>query len=79
MTEDINEMDIITTTERLTDEIPEGTRGIVHQVYVTQPKVYLVEMIDEEDVTIAIVEVREDYIALESRSERACLHVGRHP
>lgn len=75
----IEEEDIIMTTSDVNAQIPEGTRGLVHQVYVSNPRSYLVEFMDSEDVTIDIMEVDEYCLQLESKIRTSNLQIGRHP
>lgn len=73
----IEEEDIIITTTDISPLIPEGTRGQVHQVYVTHPRSYLIEFLDEEDTPIDTLEVSEAYIELATKSGSMALHIGR--
>lgn len=73
----IEEEDIIIATTDIDSLIPEGTRGLVHQVYVTHPRSYLIEFIDEEDTPIDTIEVSEAYIELATKAGSAALHIGR--
>jgi hypothetical protein len=76
----IEEEDMIMTTSDVNAQIPEGTRGLVHQVSVSHPRSYLVEFMDEDDTTIDIIEVDEGIIELESKTGgRVYLSVGRRP
>lgn len=76
----IEEEDMIMTTSDVNAQIPEGTRGLVHQVFVSNPRSYLVEFMDEEDTPIDILEVSEGIIELESKTGgKVLLSVGRHP
>ena len=76
----IEEEDIILATSDVSALIPEGTRGQVHQVYVSHPRSYLVEFMDEEDTPIDTVEVDEGCIELESKTGgKVYLNVARRP
>ncbi len=73
----IEEEDIIIATSDISPLIPEGTRGQVHQVYVTHPRSYLVEFLDEEDTPIDTIEVSEAYIEIATKAAGMALHIGR--
>ena len=77
MIEEIEEEDIIMTTTDVSTLIPEGTRGIVHQVYITHPRAYLIEFIDEEDTPIDTIEIPAAYIELATKAGSAALRIGR--
>ena len=59
----LKELDIIRLNKKINDLLPEGTKGVIHQVYPNKPNFYLIEFVDKEDNTICITEVSEVDIA----------------
>jgi len=59
-----NELDVVKLKRKLNELLPEGTMGVVHQIYPGSLNWYLVEFLDEESNTISICDVTEDDIEL---------------
>jgi hypothetical protein len=53
------ELDVVKANRKINGNLPEGTKGVIHQVYLNNPNFYLVEFVDDENYTISILEVDE--------------------
>jgi hypothetical protein len=60
----LKELDIVKTNKRISENVPEGTKGVVHQVYPNYPNLYLVEFVNDDNNTIDILEVSENDILI---------------
>ena len=66
------ELDIVKTNKRVNENVPEGTKGVVHQIYPNYPNLYLVEFVNEDNNTIDILEVSETDILIVWNSDDTC-------
>ncbi|MHA4812518.1 hypothetical protein ACX0G9_30780 [Flavitalea flava] len=60
----LKELDVIKANREMSEQVPKGTKEVIHQIYLNHPIFYLVEFIDNENNTICILEVSEKDIEL---------------
>lgn len=52
-------LDMVQANKKINDYLPEGTKGVIHQIYLNNPNVYLIEFVDTNNDTICIIDVSE--------------------
>lgn len=53
------ELDIVRANKKINEQIPEGTEGVIHEIFPNDPNFYLIEFVDSENNTICVLEVSE--------------------
>ena len=56
------ELDVVKANKCISANVLKGMKGVVHQVYTDTPNFYLVEFFNQDNDTIAIIDVSENDI-----------------